>query len=147
MKTVTAVSRKKLLWSCGSRKEYIEIKYVNGYLKVRVAGNNKNPYYLISYGENSWTEIINDPKKCIDAECSFRGFEEYTKAELEKFQKIILFAYVFLNDDLEEAISKTESKYTLNEKKEFILDLRKDLHAITHYIDSYEKILDEFRNI
>ena len=81
----------------------------------------------------------------IDRE--FLDYSEYSKKQLENFQKIILQSYVFLHDKLEEAIKKSESKSTLEEIKGKLLHVRDQLRHITKYIDSYDDILEDYKDI
>lgn len=76
-----------------------------------------------------------------------KSYREYSKSELIKIQYILLNSYVFSYDLLDDLIKNSESKKTLNDKKELVQVIRKELRDITSYIDSYEEMLTEFKDV
>lgn len=77
----------------------------------------------------------------------WKSYSTFSKEELTVFQIILLNAYVFLNDEMEEAIKGSKSKQLLDKLKGNILSTRNHLRSITNYIDSYEDLLKEYEEI
>ncbi len=69
------------------------------------------------------------------------------KALLIEFQIVLLHAFVYSHDKLEKAIEKAQSKDYLDELKNKIIIIRKILMSLTNYIDSYEEMLQEYKEI
>jgi hypothetical protein len=77
----------------------------------------------------------------------FNPYSSFSKDELIGFQNILLKAYFFVDDQLEDAINKSESKKLLDEIKIIIIATRIHLRFITKYVDSYEDVLKEYKDI
>lgn len=78
---------------------------------------------------------------------SFRHYETLSKTELLRIQYILLNAYVFACDVLDESIENSESKETLDKYKNLVLVIRKHLRYMTTYIDAYEELVNEYKNV
>ncbi|MCL5127306.1 hypothetical protein [Algibacter sp. L4_22] len=76
-----------------------------------------------------------------------RKYTEFSKQQLLGIQNILLQAYVFSHDKLEEAIEDNDSKKNLEELKEKILVIRTHLKYITKYIDDYDEMKNEFKDV
>ena len=83
----------------------------------------------------------------LQSDSNYKLYDSYSKDELTKFQNILLMAYVFLNDQLDDAIKNSESKKLLDEIKSKVIITRKHLRFITNHIDSYENILKDYKDI
>ena len=105
---------------------FVDITHIEGEITLLLCNND----FTISY----------DKKEFI-------AFSSMSKDELEKNQKIILFAYVYLYDKLNEAIENSESKKTLDDIKERILRIREFLNHITKYIDDYDNLLKKYKDV
>ncbi|WP_282125620.1 hypothetical protein [Marinifilum flexuosum] len=147
MNTIQEVNYKKLSRSGYANQKYIEIEFVDGYLRFGYNDKTSVRSNTIDEGDEILRENYSSDSQMNNAVDRFKKYEEYSKSELEGFQRIILFAYVYLNDSLNEAIDKSESKIVLDGIKEKVIDMRKQLGLITNYIDSYEDMLDNFRDI
>ena len=78
------------------------------------------------------------------------GFEElssYPKDKLEQVQTILLQAYVYCHDELDDGIEKSISIENLEVRKRNVLKVRQVLRIITKYIESYDSLLTEFKEI
>ena len=73
--------------------------------------------------------------------------QSYSKDELIKFQNILLKAYVYSTDLLDDAIKNSESKDLLDEIKRKVIATRKLLRNIVKYIDSYEELLENYKDV
>jgi len=113
----------------------IQIHHLVGYLEInnKVGDNYKN---LSSYPT---LLRVNDGK--------FKEYSSFSKKDLIYYQNMILNSYFFLYDKMEDAVTKSESKTHLGEIKEQIITVRKHLRYITDYINSYEDILSDYKNI
>ncbi len=111
----------------------LEIHHIDGFLRIENTENNNYKGIKIY---NSKTD-----------EASFMLYDLYSKAELISFQYVLLKAYVFLHDQLDNAITNSESKLQLDEIKNKVIISRKHLKYITNYIDSYPEILNEYKDI
>ena len=89
MKTVRDVIFKQLSCSGWNSKDYIEISHSNGYLNIDHKAKSFDKESSISSSEDRFPESIVDTEKMSAAVDSFKKYEEYTKADLEYFQKII----------------------------------------------------------
>ncbi|MDN3620430.1 hypothetical protein QWY81_13265 [Polaribacter undariae] len=113
----------------------LEIRHINGYLGIQ---NTKTSYYkAIKIGE---TKIELNNKK-------YKHYNSFSKNELIMIQNILLLAYVFLNDQIDEVIKNSESMELLEEIKCKIISLRKHLRFITNNIENYEELLKEYKDI
>lgn len=116
---------------------HLEIHYSGGFLKVLT---ERGSYYYkrISLSESgSGDEAIR----------FFKEYSSYSKQQLEYIQKILLFAFVYASDQLDEAIKNSASKEDLDELKRHVTKTRKHLRYITNYIDSYEELLKEYKDV
>lgn len=113
----------------------IEIDHIDGFLRIEDSENNNYK------GLKSYTSISQKDKE------NFNHYDSYSKDELIKFQNVLLKAYVFLNDQLDDAIENSESKKVLDEIKGKVIITRKHLRFITNHIDTYEELLKNYKEI
>lgn len=114
---------------------HLIIKHENGYLQFypyhdykRIKSSNRNSIF-------------------VKESSVLKRNSSYSKDELIKFQNILLKAYVYSNDLLDGAIEKSESKDLLDEYKEKVIATRKTLRNIVKYIDSYDELLENYKDI
>lgn len=77
----------------------------------------------------------------------FKHYNSFSKSKMEEFQNVLLKAYVFQNDLMDKAIEEARSRNKLESIKEIILVIRKHLRYIAEYVDSYDEILDEYKEV
>lgn len=104
------------------------------------------------YGVSSFIDKSNAALNFDDLSLSFpKGgysrFSAYSKAQLIESQIVLLHAFVFSHDKLELAIKEAKSKSTLDELKSNIFIIRKILMSLTNYIDSYDEMLKEYKEV
>jgi len=78
---------------------------------------------------------------------TFYHLSHYSKNKLIEVQSILLKAYVYCHDELDEGIEKSVSIEDLKVTKENILGVRQALKEITKYLQSYDSLLTEFKEI
>lgn len=78
---------------------------------------------------------------------NFKYYKSYSKDELIKFQNILLKAYVYSNDELEDAVANSESKDLLDKIKRNIILTRKQLKNIVKYISYYDELLENYKDV
>ena len=127
MKTI-----KNVIYDIGKE---IEIHHIDGFLRIEDSENNNYK------GLKSYPSISQKDKE------SFNHYDSYSKDELIKFQNVLLKAYVFLNDQLDDVIANSGSKKLLDEIKGTVIIIRKHLRFITNYIDSYQELLKNYKEI
>lgn len=71
----------------------------------------------------------------------------FSKEELLDYQYIILNAYMYSYDLLENGIEKNLSKKDLENYKSIVMILRKVLRKYTDYINQYDELLKEFKDV
>jgi len=113
----------------------LEIYHNEGYLRIE---NTE--------AENYKGIKIYSVKDKIDS-LTFKQYSSFSKENLIEFQNILLKAYVFIHDMLDESICKSESKDVLDVIRDTTLVVRKHLRYVTNYIDLYDDILKEFKDI
>ncbi|WP_163380125.1 hypothetical protein [Cyclobacterium sp. SYSU L10401] len=131
-------------WSTDT--DYVEIKHSNGFLYFG-RGQRSNYYNKILSSKNHLSSNIDDKEKMRVISDSFKKFEEYSKNELEEFQRVNLFAYVYSHILIDTAISESKSKIELEVLKEKLTEIRRQLKDITIYIDDYENLLNNFKQV
>jgi phosphomevalonate kinase len=112
------------------------LHHENGYLRIY---NNQNTDYKglkIYKNKKDYQEIR-----------SYQQYTAFSKEDLKEIQLIMLNAYVFVNDKLDEAVANSESKEKLDEIRTRIKVLRKHLRYITNYIDSYDEMLEDYKEV
>lgn len=114
----------------------LEIHHIEGFLRIENHSSNSNYKSIKLYTLKIQLDIA-----------KYKPYSSFSKDELIGFQNILLKAYVFVNDQLEDAINKSESKKRLDEIKTIIIATRTHLRFITKYIDSYEDVLKEYKDI
>jgi hypothetical protein len=75
------------------------------------------------------------------------SLSKFSKEELLKYQYILLNAYVYLHDTLEKGIVNNVSKNDLDNYKTMIFTIRKILMIYTNYIDEYDELVKNYKDI
>lgn len=111
------------------------INHENGYLHFY--NYDDYNYFNLKVYQDIWNKDKVKPR--YKSSCS--------KDELIKFQNILLKAYVYSTDLLDDAIKNSESKNVLDENKRKVIATRKLLRNIVKYIDSYEELLENYKDV
>lgn len=121
------------------------MNYIN---RVYLRDDNKLMiHYLEKY---EWFDVSNDYFGCVVYRVGTSGPEpltDFSKEQLTEYQNVILNAYIYQYDLLDEGIQNNLSKKELDGHKFTLLTLRKLLRMYTNYINSYDEILKEYENL
>jgi hypothetical protein len=117
-------------------------KHYSNFLEIK----KKKGYLGIGNGTDIYTKPFDNTEKFATKKAKF--LSSFSKPELQDIKLILLDAYVYSYDLLEESILKSSSKEDLETQKKTIKEIRENLRKIANYIDSYEsEILSEYKNI
>jgi hypothetical protein len=113
----------------------LEIQHKKGCLRVPHTQN-------ISYNKG-----VNIEEKTKFNAHEFQAYRNFTEEELLNFQNILLNAYVFSYDKLDNAIESKVSETSLNSLERKIRVLRAHLRYISSYLNEYETKLDKYKKV
>lgn len=71
----------------------------------------------------------------------------FSKDDLIHYQYVLLHAYVYLHDSLEDGIKNNASKKALDGNRSQISIIRKLLRGFTNYIDQYDELVKGYEDI
>jgi len=86
-------------------------------------------------------ELNDKPKQ------TYLTYSKFSKPELKELQYILLNAYVFCYDTLHTAIEKSASKNDMDNLKEAIKGVRLNLRYLTNYIEDYDEMMEEYKDV
>lgn len=108
----------------------IVIEFTNGYLRIGNDPEQEKNYKMISLDS-----ILN-----VFDKSNFKQYRSLSKEELTSFQIIILNAYFFQMDKVEDFKVKEYSIESIEDEVELIVQIRVHLRSISEFIDSYEEL-------
>jgi hypothetical protein len=127
MKLIKDVSRYK-----NQYEDQIIIEFTNGYLRIGNKPDNKDYKGLnLCLEENKYDKN------------NFKQYDSLSMEELVSFQNIILSAYFFQSDLLDETKEKKNSIESIKKELELLAQIRVHLRSISAFIASYEDLVVE----
>lgn len=134
-----------------NKESEIGIFHIDGGLFIKNRTNNTyykglKIYTLTPVGDTRTFYGLEGMELYGSSPSTFKHYDSYSKHELVSIQFVMLKAYVFLNDQLDEAIVNLASKKLLDEIKSKVVITRKHLRFISNYIDSFEEMLEGYKD-
>jgi hypothetical protein len=111
----------------------ILIEFTGGFLRISNKADNEIIYKGLSL----------DAKLSLWNNSNFKQYPSLSKKELVSFQIIILNAYFFQMDKIEDFKEKEVSIQSIKEEFELAVQIRVHLLSISEYIYSYEELREE----
>lgn len=123
----------KLIKDVEQFKNDIIIEFTSGYLQIGNTPADEKKYKGLN--------LFFEPNKFDNY--NFKQYPFFSKKELVNYQIIILSAYFFQSDKLDEGKKNENSIESIKNELELLVQIRMHLRSISEYIDSYEELLGE----
>ncbi len=126
----------KINWVSLDGKEgvsYISIGYDKIYRLYSFNSNKEKEKFIEKNGVSTW--IAHD------------NYNEFSKGELTEYRVLMFEGYLWLHDKLEKELDNDAAKSELEEIRYSLRLLRKHMKSITDYINNYDEMKKEFKDL